>query len=128
MGEESKKDEYFEYHGYGHIAFKCATQLNILRQESQSSHAMKATQSSSKSSQEEKLIAFAAKVEQDAIHSVSRGIYYSDDVLSRCLYFSPRDETGQLSNIDVKGDDIIDELIRVKKCNIKLLKRLNESE
>ena len=37
MGEISRKDECFECHGYGHSAFECATRLNRLRQESQSS-------------------------------------------------------------------------------------------
>ena len=93
---------------------------------------MKATQSFSKSSEEnnedKKLIACTAKVEHYAMSTISRGSYYSNDVLSCCSYFSPKDETGQLSDIDGKGDDIFDELISVKKCNIKLLKILNESE
>ena len=90
---------------------------------------MKATQSYSKNSEEEKLIAFTAKVEQDAISSVSRGSYFSDDVLSCYASFAPKDETDRLlSDIDVKGDYIIDELIKFKKCNIILLKRLTENE
>ena len=64
MGEGFRKDECFECHGYGHRAFECATRLNRLRQESQPSHAIKATQSSSndieENSEEDKLIAFTA--------------------------------------------------------------------
>ena len=42
--------------------------------------------------------------------------------------FTSKNETDWLSDIDVKGDDIANELSSAKKCNIKLLKRLNESE
>ena len=79
-GEDSKKDECFKCHGYGHKAFECATRLNRLRQESQPSQTMKATQNSSNSSEEnseeEMLIAFTTKVEQDEMCSISRGSYF----------------------------------------------------
>ena len=77
--------------------------------------------------EEEKLIAFTAKVEQDAISSVSKGNYYFGDELSSYFSFALR-ITDQSSDLEVKNDNILEDLITVKKCNIKLLKRLNESE
>ena len=86
MGENSKNDECFECYGHGHKAFECATRLNRIRQELQPSQAMKATKrsiiSDEEKSEKEKLIAFIAKVEQDAMSSISRGRYYSEDTLS----------------------------------------------
>ena len=54
--------------------------------------------------EEEKLIAFTARVDQDAMNSVSRGDYSPNDMLSNYSSFIPKDETGRLSDLDVKGD------------------------
>ena len=117
---------------YGHKAFECATRLNRIRQESPPSHVMKATKSTilidEEKSEGEKLIAFTAKVEQDTMSSVFRRRYYSEDALSNYSSFVPKDETDQSLDLDVKNDYIFKDVIKVKKCNIKLLKRFNESE
>lgn len=68
----------------GYRAFDCSTCLNQVRQESQSSQAMKSTQNSTLSGEEiseesEKVVAFAAEVERFTTESVSRGSDISED-------------------------------------------------
>lgn len=107
MGEDLKKEECFECHGYGYGAFKCAIRLSRVRQETQSSQATKATQNST--------LSYEEKCEDSKNSPVSKVNDNYDDVASCNSSLAPKDETE--SDLEAEYDLALDDLI---KANITI--------